>query len=357
MAKGVEDTAFYRWTHLVSLCEVGGAPHLFGIGPDEMHAWALHAQGAIPATMTAGSTHDTKRGEDVRARIGVLSQYAAEWTTLVDGLRDTTSAARPAGLDGRTENLLWQTLAGTWTEAGPIEADRLVAYLLKAAREAKSWTSWTAPDEAAEEAMAVYASHLLTDPAVVTAFEAWVRRTAPAVRATVLGTKLVQLTLPGVADVYQGTETVGTALVDPDNRRPVDTAAIAARLRRLDAGAGASGLADEKLALTATALRLRRSRPGAFVGPDAGYTPLPTSTGHAFAFARTEAGVPRVITVATRLGVSLPALGGWGEHTVVLPPGRWRDLLAGAQAPVLEGGAQKLRPLLASRPVALLEAQ
>ncbi len=357
MAKGVEDTAFYRWTHLVSLCEVGGAPQRFGLGPDDLHAWALHTQASTPGTMTAGSTHDTKRGEDVRARIGVLSQYAADWVALVDGLREATGALRPVGIDGRAENLLWQTLAGTWTDAGPIDAERLVAYLVKASREAKSWTSWTAPDLAAEDALATYATALLSRPAVVAGFEAWARRTAAAVRAAVLGAKLVQLTLPGVADVYQGTETHGLALVDPDNRRPVDTPAIAARLARLDAGAGPAGLGDEKLALTATALRLRRTRPRAFVGPDAGYVPLPTSTGHAFAFARTEAGAPMAITVATRLTVALTALGGWGEHTVVLPEGRWRDALAGPNAPVLDGGARTLRTLLANRPVALLVAQ
>jgi (1->4)-alpha-D-glucan 1-alpha-D-glucosylmutase len=357
MAKGVEDTAFYRWTHLVSLCEVGGAPHRFGLGPDDLHAWALHTQASTPATMTAGSTHDTKRGEDVRARIGVLSQYSADWVTLVESLRDATAVQRPAGLDGRSENLLWQTLAGTWTDAGPIEAERLVAYLVKASREAKSWTSWTSPDLAAEEALAAYATGLLTDPAVVAAFDAWVKRTAVAVRVAVLGTKLVQLTLPGVADVYQGTESLGVALVDPDNRRPVDAATLAARLRRLDAGAVPSTLADEKLALTAAALRLRRSRPGAFVGPDAGYVALPTTTGHAFAFARTEDAVPRVVAVATRLPVGLASQAGWGDHTVVLPPGRWHDVLAGSQVPEIAGGAQSLRRLLAARPVVLLESR
>jgi (1->4)-alpha-D-glucan 1-alpha-D-glucosylmutase len=357
MAKGVEDTAFYRWTHLVSLCEVGGAPHRFGINADELHAWALSAQATMPATMTAGSTHDTKRGEDVRARIGVLSEHASDWVDLVESLRQATRDARSPALDGRTENLLWQTLAGTWTEGGPIEPDRLTAYLIKAAREAKVWTGWTSPDEAAEAALAAYAERLLADPAVVAAFDGWVRRTATSVRAAVLGIKLVQLTLPGVADVYQGTETVRVALVDPDNRGPVDGEALAARLRRLDGGAGPAGLSDEKLALTAAALRLRRRHPGAFVGSRAGYDPLPTSTGHAVAFARTEGKVPRTVTLATRLPVALAAVGGWGEHTVVLPPGKWRDVLGGPQAPLVEGGAQRLRRLLATRPVVLLEAR
>ena len=169
MAKGVEDTAFYRWTHLVSLCEVGGDPARFGIDPDELHAWAAHTVATWPATMTAGTTHDTKRGEDVRARIDVLSELAPEWVSLVRTLREATAELRPTDLDGRTENLLWQTLAGTWTAAGPIPADRLQGYLLKAAREQKSWTTWTAPDTAREEAMLAYAAALLEHPDVVEA--------------------------------------------------------------------------------------------------------------------------------------------------------------------------------------------
>lgn len=356
MAKGVEDTAFYRWTHLVSLCEVGASPQRFAIPPDELHQWAAHAQAASPATMTAGSTHDAKRGEDVRARIGVLSEHGAAWADLVDTLRAATAEDRPADLDGRTENLLWQTLAGTWTESGPIAPDRLVDYLVKASREAKVWTFWTAPDAVAEAALTAYAEKVLADAEVATGFEAWLKRTAPAVRAAVLGTKLVQLTLPGVADVYQGTEALGIALVDPDNRRPVDVAALRARLRRLDAGASPSGLSDEKLAVTAAALRLRRARPGAFVGPHSGYVPLPTSTSHAVAFARTDRDEPHAVTVVTRLAATLATAGGWGQHTVVLPDGLWRNVLAGAQAEPLTGGTHPVKDILGTRPVALLEA-
>ena len=354
MAKGVEDTAFYRWTHLVSLCEVGGAPQHFGIPADDLHRWARATAAAHPATMTAGSTHDTKRGEDVRARLSVLSEYADDWGNLVSDLQERTADARPASIDGRTENLLWQTLAGTWSADGPIGADRLGAYLLKASREAKTWTSWAAPDEAAEDDLMAYAAHLLADPAVAAAFRQWGRHTAQAVRATVLGTKLVQLTLPGVADVYQGTESLVTALVDPDNRRPVDATALAEELRRLDAGASPTGLAAEKLWLTAAALRLRRAHPGAFAGPGAGYQPLPTTSGHAVAFARTSRDEPRAITVVTRLGASLQQHGGWHEHTVVLPAGRWRDVLGRPDAEPLAGGAQPLAALLRKRPVALL---
>ncbi len=356
MAKGIEDTAFYRWTHLVSLCEVGGAPQRFGIRPDELHSWARTVESTMPATMTAGSTHDTKRGEDVRSRIGVLSEYADGWVEMVTKLREATADDRPADLDGRTENLLWQTLAGTWTAEGPIAAERLTAYLQKAAREAKTWTFWTAPDVAGEKALATYATSLLTNPDVVTAFDEWVKRTALAVRTAVLGTKLVQLTLPGVADVYQGTETLGIALVDPDNRGPVDVAPLAAVLKRLSSGAAPSTLAEEKLALTNAALRLRRRHPDAFVGPDAGYKPLAFTSGQAFGFARTQAGTPRSVTVVTRLSEALQAAGGWGEGMAVLPDGQWRNVLSRQGEPTIPGGQVLLKDLLKSRPVALLEA-
>jgi (1->4)-alpha-D-glucan 1-alpha-D-glucosylmutase len=352
MAKGVEDTAYYRWTHLLSLCEVGGAPDRFGIDPDELHAWAERTVTAWPATMTAGSTHDTKRGEDVRSRIGVLAGHAEAWADLVRGLRSATAELRPADLDGRTENLLWQILAGTWTAAGPISAERLQAYLLKAAREQKSWTTWTAPDEAREAAMNQYAAALLDHPEVVAAFTGWAERTGPAVRRAILGTKLLQLVAPGVADVYQGSEITQTSLVDPDNRRPVDLGALAATLSELDAGRAPSGLDEEKLLVTAAALRLRRAHPEAFVGTGAGYEPLPTTTGHAVALARTDSDGPRVVAVTTRLVADATPARAHTDATVVLPEGSWLDVLT---ATTHDGGPVRLGDLLATYPVALLE--
>ena len=351
MAKGVEDTAYYRWTHLVSLCEVGAAPGRFGIDPDELHAFARHISVAWPATMTAGSTHDSKRGEDVRARIGAIAAHADAWAALVHRLRTATADVRPADLDGATENLLWQTLAGTWTAAGPIEPDRLTAYLLKAAREQKSWTTWTAPDAEREDAMTGYATALLTHPEVTAAFEEWVERVQPTVRRSVLATKLLQLTVPGVADVYQGTEVTGTSLVDPDNRRPVDLDALADRLARTDAGRTPSDLAGEKLALTAATLRTRRAHAAAFVGEAAGYEPLPSTSGHAVAFARTVDGDPRVAVVATRLSDAGPAGRALADATVVLPDGRWHGVLTDRP---YDGGPARLGDLLGPWPVALL---
>ncbi|MHB1063983.1 MAG: malto-oligosyltrehalose synthase [Georgenia sp.] len=351
-AKGVEDTAFYRWTQLVSLCEVGGSPARFGIDADELHSWAARTGSTWPASMTAGTTHDTKRGEDVRARIGVVSEHAPAWASMVRTLRAATAPLRPADLDGQIENLLWQTLAGTWTAQGPISEQRLRDYLLKAAREQKSWTTWTSPDLPREEALGDYAAALLIDPTVTAAFVEWVRRTAPAVRSSVLSTKLLQLTVAGVADVYQGSEVTQTSLVDPDNRRPVDLAALQARLAALDGGVQASTLDEEKLLVTASVLRLRRRHPGAFVGADSGYEPLPTTTGHAVALARTAGGVPVAVAVGTRHAASTAAVHGLPDAAVVLPEGTWHELLTDRTLP---GGNVPLGDLLTKYPVALLE--
>src|SRR5699024_2821928 len=180
----------------------------------------------------------------------------------------------------------------------------------------------------------------------------WTRRTFPAQRAAILGQKRVQLTMPGVPDVYQGNETVDLSLVDPDNRRDVDHAAHRERLTRMTAGAGPDGIADEKLWLTHRALVLRRARPELFQGRDASYRPLPTTTGHAVAFGRAvEEGEVEVVTVVTRLAHGLAQRGGWGDSWIALPPGRWRDALSGAE---FDGGQVTLGALLDAWPVALL---
>jgi (1->4)-alpha-D-glucan 1-alpha-D-glucosylmutase len=351
MAKGVEDTAFYRWTHLVGLCEVGGDPARFALTPTELSAWATRAQTQAPLGMTTLSTHDTKRGEDTRTRIGVLSEAPVEWSALVERVRATSAPYRSALLDGRTENLLWQTLAGTWTSDGPVSEERLTEYLTKATREAKTRTTWTETDATYEAAVLDTARRVLTDRRAVELFTAWELRTRAAVRAATLGTKLVQLTLPGVADVYQGTEVPAVTLVDPDNRRAVDVGPLAARLARLDEGAGPRDLADEKLLVTSRALRLRRDLPEAFVGPDAGFRSLALSSGHALSYARTVSGEARVVVVATRLAIALERLGGWADHTVALPEGEWCDVLTDREA---TGGVQEIAPLLDRLPVALL---
>ncbi|MEZ0165209.1 malto-oligosyltrehalose synthase [Kineococcus sp. LSe6-4] len=350
MAKGIEDTAFYRWFRLSSLNEVGGDPTRFGISPEEFHAFAARLARDWPATMTTLSTHDTKRSEDVRARLSVLSEFGEEWSTALASWRELAAEHRDAELDARTELLVWQTVVGTWGAQGPIAADRLLAYLQKATREAKDHTTWTSPDEAYEAAVEKFATGVLADEAVRAAVAGFVELTGPAARVAVLGQKFVQLLMPGVPDVYQGTEVVDLSLVDPDNRRPVDYADRRRRLAALDEGSAPADLDDEKLLVVSRALRVRRDHPSVFTRGD--YSPVPTSSGNALAFARGAVEAPRVIAVATRLPVSLQRNGGWGEHTLTLPEGRWRNALA--EDVVLDGGSVRIADLLTDLPVALL---
>ncbi|WP_084078195.1 malto-oligosyltrehalose synthase [Demequina sp. NBRC 110057] len=351
MAKGIEDTAYYRWTHLLPLCEVGSPASRFALPPANFHAWADEQQIQYPHGMTSLTTHDTKRSEDVRARLSVLSEAADDWDALVTKLQHATEDLRPSLLDGRTENLWWQTLVGTSDEHTFMAWDRLEGYLIKAMREAKTHTTWTSVDEGYESAVLWFAQSSHADHTVRSLVTDWHHATAAGVRAHILSMKLIQLTMPGVPDVYQGTESLAPSLVDPDNRRPVDFDALGSSLERLNARAKPRGLAEEKLLVTSRTLQVRRDHAEAFTGDGCGYTPLPSSSGHAVVFARTDGERPQVITAATRLGLDLEKLGGWREHTVTLPDGRWHDALG---RKTYEGGTVELSELLGGLPVALL---
>ncbi|MGC4174109.1 malto-oligosyltrehalose synthase [Demequina sp.] len=351
MAKGIEDTAYYRWTHLLALCEVGSPAAHFNLPPASLHAWAAERQTTYPHAMTCLTTHDTKRSEDVRARLGVLAEYASDWEELVTRLQTITMPTRPLELDGRTENLWWQTLVGTSDADALMEWDRLEGYLIKAMREAKTHTTWTSHNAHYENQVLWFAQASHADPAVRESVLAWHAARAQAERAAILSQKLLSLTLPGVPDVYQGTEVVAPSLVDPDNRRPVDYEDLAARLTRLRRRAKPRTLGDEKLLVTARALAVRRGHPEAFIGTSAGYHPLASSSGHAIVFARTAHDEDRVITIATRVAGELERLGNWHEHTVQLPEGSWKDVLTGVTC---DGGSAPLARVLATFPVALL---
>ncbi len=345
MAKGIEDTAFYRWHRLVGLNEVGGDPDHFAVTPDELGGVVERLAAEWPLTMTTLSTHDTKRSEDVRARLAVLSERPAEWH---DWLREAQETARPYRsdrLDGATEYLIWQTMVGAW----PLDEQRLQEYATKAVREAKLHTGWSDPDEEYEAAVAGFVSGVLGDAALLAHVESWVIATAEPTRATTLGQKLLQLVLPGVPDVYQGAETVDLSLVDPDNRRPVDFAARAERLARLDAGAVPADLDDEKLLVTSRALRLRRDHPEWFTGDTATVGRVRSDDDHAFAIARGDSSGDHVVAVVTRLAASLD---GWGSAGLALPAGAWTDLLT-ARA-VESDGSVPLAGILERLPVALL---
>jgi (1->4)-alpha-D-glucan 1-alpha-D-glucosylmutase len=348
-AKGVEDTACYRWPRLVSLNEVGCDPDRFGVTPGEFHAAAGHLAADWPATMTTLSTHDTKRQEDVRARLAVLAEIPQEWGRQVRQWHEEGSA-----VDADTEYLLWQTVVGAW----PISGERLASYVTKAVREAKRRTSWTAPDEAYEAAVLALAARALDDPELSGSIASFVARIAGDAAVNSLGAKLVQLTMPGVPDVYQGCEVAALSLVDPDNRREVGFARIRSDLTRLDASLDASLRGDlargdldlfsrAKLLVTSRALRLRRARPEWFAGD---YEPLAASgpaAGHAVAFRRGG----QAVTVVTRLPVGLRRRGGWQDTALPLPGRAWADLLTGA---VHRGPAVPMTELTGRLPVALL---
>jgi len=285
--------------------------------------------------MTTLSTHDTKRSEDVRARLAVLSEIPDEWAATLRRWH----AAAPIP-DGAFANLLWQTVAGAW----PIEADRLHAYVEKAAREARLSTSWDDPDEEFESRLHAAVDQACHDPALH--IEDFVEKITAPGWSNSLGAKLVQLTMPGVPDVYQGTELWDNSLVDPDNRRPVDFGRRAELLAAIDAGGqrevDASGAV--KLLVTSRALRARRDHPELFTG----YTPISAigpSAEHALAFDRGGA-----ITVVTRLPLTLARRGGWRDTTLALPSGPWHDVISDQTV----AAAAPLAELLTRYPVALL---
>jgi (1->4)-alpha-D-glucan 1-alpha-D-glucosylmutase len=337
MAKGVEDTAFYRFTRFVALNEVGGDPGVFGSGLDGFHAAQLVRQQRAARGMTTLSTHDTKRSEDVRARLAVLAELPGEWAALARQLM----AAAPLP-DTTFGYLLWQTFAG----AGLIERERMHRYAEKAVREAATHTSWASPDAAFEAAVHAVVDRAYDDPAICEPLSAFVERITPPGWTNSLGQKLVQLTMPGVPDVYQGSELWDYSLVDPDNRRPVDFELRRALLDDLDGfndapPIDASGAA--KLWVVSRTLRLRRDWPDLF----ASYEPV-TATGaaadHVVAFDRGGC-----ITVATRLPVTLERDGGWRDTTIDLGAPA-TDVITGRRV----ARELPLAELLDTYPVALL---
>ncbi|SOC57009.1 malto-oligosyltrehalose synthase [Ornithinimicrobium cerasi] len=339
MAKGIEDTAFYRWHRLVALNEVGADPRA-GEAPEvtTLHTWAVHQARHWPLGLTTLSTHDTKRSEDVRARILAVAGDAEAWRSLSAA---GAAAAQRHGVDAPTAHLVWQTLVG----AGRVEPHRLHAYLTKAVREAKLHTTWVEPDEDYEARVLSLADEMVSHEGEVSAAIAEaVRDNEQTIRTLTLTQKLVQLTLPGVPDTYQA---AGLALVDPDNRRPVDYEERLERLRRLDAEGRPHDLADEVLWLRSRVLRLRSWLPQAY-GPGADYQPVEAGP-HVLGFLR--GGVAATLTI--RAPRALGAAGGLGGTRVPLPAGHWRDALTGTDHHVDEEGVLAV-DVFAAGPVALL---
>jgi (1->4)-alpha-D-glucan 1-alpha-D-glucosylmutase len=395
-AKGVEDTAFYRYNRLVSLNEVGGEPERFGLSLEEFHAQCLARQERWPAGLSTTATHDTKRGEDVRARIHVLSEMPRAWRAAVSrwhrwNRRHATEVDGRRVPDRNDEYLLYQTLVGAWplVTPGPEETTafiaRIQAYMLKATREAKVHTSWVNPGAGYDEALHAFVARVL-EPGPGNRFLAdFTTFLTPVTRLGMvngLAQALIKITAPGVPDFYQGTELWDFSLVDPDNRRPVDFAHRRTLLATLQAPMAASErvvLARElvtrwtdgqvKLYTIYRALACRRAAPDLFREGD--YVPL-KATGpgaeHVCAFARRRGDraavtvVPRLTAALTENGFRLP-LGRevWGETRVVLPSsgldGPATNQFTGTMLhpePRPGGRALALGELLADFPVALL---
>jgi (1->4)-alpha-D-glucan 1-alpha-D-glucosylmutase len=338
MAKGVEDTAFYRWTRFTARNEVGNDPSEFAVTPDEFHDANTERQRHWPASMTTLSTHDTKRSEDVRARLAVLAEVPGDWTEVVR--RWVRVAPLP---DPALAHLVWQAAVGAW----PISRERLQAYALKAAREAASATTWQHNDERFETLLREMVDKIYDDPALHREVADFAASITPPGWSNSLGQKLVQLAMPGVPDVYQGSELWDHSLVDPDNRRPVDFAARREMLARIDDGwlppVDHTGAA--KLLVTSRTLRLRKQRPELFTS----YRPV-------FAEGRVGENVLAfdrggVVAVATRMPVGLSRHCGWGDTSVTLDGHSWMEVFTNTS---YGGSRLAVAELLRTYPVALL---
>ncbi|MDQ4057728.1 MAG: malto-oligosyltrehalose synthase [Actinomycetota bacterium] len=386
MAKGVEDTLFYTYNRLSSLNEVGGDPGNIGVSLDEFHELTQRSQRDWPLSLLATSTHDTKRSEDMRVRIHLLSQIPDEWATAVGRWTEMNMHHRGAGSAGPQnergagsagpqnergagsagpqnergagsagpqnkragnmpsrgdEYLLYQTLIGAW----PIDTARAKEYMTKAAKEAKLHTSWIAPDESYDAALESFVDAVLADDAFVGEIEEFVAPLVEPGRVASLSQTLIKLTAPGVPDIYQGCECWDLSLVDPDNRRPVDfhrRSALLQSIKRRDP----KGAEDEpKLRVIERALALRSRRPELF-GERATYEPLRAQgpkRERVVAFVRSS----EVVTVAPRLTFGLGAMSG---TTIELPAGFWSDQFTGRRY----GGETELAELWRDFPVCLL---
>ena len=352
-AKGVEDTAFYRYNRLVSLNEVGGDPSLFGRPVEGFHERCALVAARWPDTMNTLSTHDTKRSADVRARIDLLSEIPGEWDRATRRWMEINERHRVNALpDRNVEYLMYQTLVGAW----PIDGTRLDAFLVKAAREAKVHTSWLDPNQVYEDALLRFANGALTDREFVRSLESFLDRHEIVAHGRInsLAATTLLLTAPGVPDLYQGTEVWDLSLVDPDNRRRVDFTAHERLLAEVREAVAAEVLerADEgapKLWLIARLLAARRRDPGLFAG--SGYAPVTARgarAGHAVCFAR-----DRLFVLVPRLIVGLGD--DWADTTVRLPPGRWRSMLTAIE--VVGGKEVAVAELTRDFPVAVLGRQ
>lgn len=349
MAKGVEDTAFYCYNRMVSLNEVGADPSRLGVSVEEFHQYCLQTQQSHPYTMLTLSTHDTKRSDDVRARLNALSEIPVRWRIALRKWSRMNHRFHTNGMpDANTEYLYYQTLIGAW----PIGSDRMLAYMQKAVREAKQQTAWTKPSVVFESALADFISATLEHSPFISEIEQFVSLVLAPGRINSLSQSLLKCTAPGVPDLYQGSELWDLSLVDPDNRRDVDYE-LRGKLLHEIAQLSISEImqrAEEglpKLWTIHRALQVRRERKSSF-GHEAGYQPLYGSgpkKDHLIAFMRGD-------DVAVLVPRYPHALGGrWIGTSIVLPDGVWKNEMTGTRS---KGGQAKVQALMDSFPVALL---
>ncbi|MCL2660946.1 MAG: malto-oligosyltrehalose synthase [Acidobacteriaceae bacterium] len=354
MAKGVEDTALYCYNRLLAMNEVGSNPGASGVSIEEFHEYCAKMQATHPLTMTALATHDTKRSDDVRARLSVLSEIAGKFGAAIHRWSRINAEIHGAMPDKNTEYMYYQTLVGAW----PLPMERAQSFMRKAVREARQQTSWTSINREFEAALENFVEQTLQHAPFVRELEQFVNKIRDAGRVNSLGQTLVKCTAPGVPDLYQGTELWDLSLVDPDNRRPVDYELrhrLFREMKQIANNGGAASVmarADEGLPKMWTiyqALQLRREHPEWF-GAEASYTPLlaeGAKQDHVLAYMRADA----VVTVVPRFTLRL--LGAWRDTSLALPEGQWTNRMTGE---VVAGGHVAVRALLKEFPVALLVA-
>jgi (1->4)-alpha-D-glucan 1-alpha-D-glucosylmutase len=350
MAKGLEDTAFYCYNRMIGLNEVGAAPDRDGLALEDFHDFLRKRQELQPFTMNALTTHDTKRSEDVRARLAVLTEMPGRWRSALNRWSRMNAQFRSGNYpDRNTEYFLYQTLIGAW----PICAQRLHIYMEKAAREAKQQTSWTQQNKEFEDALHAFIDHILGSQEFIAELENFVGQVLVPGRFNSLAQTLVRYTAPGVPDTYQGSELWDLRLVDPDNRAPVDYHARCAMLAELEKGIDIEEILRQmdsglpKFWVAYRSLRLRRDHPEWF-GAEAEYAPMIAEGAkkeHVIAYLRGG----NVATVVPRWNAKLGA--GWAATAVELPAGRWQNILAGG---AIDGGRARVQALFEHFPVALL---
>jgi (1->4)-alpha-D-glucan 1-alpha-D-glucosylmutase len=350
MAKGVEDTAFYCYNRLIGLNEVGSAPGRNGLTIAEFHDYCAKMLATHPQTMTTLSTHDTKRSDDVRARLAAISEIPGRWRTAVNRWSHANAPFRTGKYpDRNTEYFLYQTLVGAW----PIDKDRLIAYMEKATREAKQQTSWTQHNKEFEDALRNFIERILESRTFIPELETFVGRVKEAGRINSLAQTLIKYIAPGVPDTYQGSELWDLSLVDPDNRRPVDYDVRRQMLSELESSMDVDEIVRRmdsglpKLWVIHSALCLRREHPEWF-GAEATYQPIVaegSKSDHLLGFLRGDSVVVLVPRWSLKLG------GNWSKTTVELPQGKWKNILS---REVVMGGRLPVQTLLQRFPVALL---